>query len=64
MAGTQDDQAGKTTRHVRSAENAIEKLVATDVPALERSLAIQRIVAFARLVDAKLWERERGEAGE
>jgi len=52
--GKQDDAAGPTVRHIRSAMTAVDKIVALDISHTERSVALLRILQYTRT----LWEAE------
>lgn len=62
MAGKQDDAAGPTVRHIRSAMLAIDKIVALDAPEEDKRRALYRIEDYAARIGARQ-DAERAKAG-
>ena len=68
MAGKQDDADHATTRHVRAAMTALDKIGAADVPVEDILRALDRVERYGGTVASRVLvqdaerARERGEA--
>lgn len=60
----QDKEAGALVRPMRRHMTAVDDIAAADVPLNDRLQALQRIVAYVRTVDTRLWAERLAEIRE